>query len=168
MQMRLPKSIVLLRHGRTAWNRVEFLIGQKNIPLDDGGRQDARNAIRFLTGIDAVYSSPLSRCRETAEIIGVGLGLKVVLLDGLMERHWGVYEGRPKSERDKSQDPEGGETIEQFRARVDEVFLHISGVKPLVVTHSGVIRLLCSQPGALIPHAEPIEISFDRAALLRG
>lgn len=156
-----PKAIVLLRHGRTAWNRAEILIGQKDIPLDNGGRREARRAIRSLTGIDAIYSSPLSRCKETAEIIGTGLGLQVILLMGLSERHWGVLEGRPKSERDRSQDPEGGETIDAFRLRVAKILPHLAGARPLVVTHSGVIRLLCAQPNMLVPHAEPIELSFD-------
>lgn len=155
------KTIVLVRHGRTSWNRAEILIGQKDIPLDNGGREEARRAVRTLTGIDAIYSSPLSRCKETAKIIGSRLGLQVVLLDGLAERHWGVFEGRPKSERDGSQYPEGGETIEGFRARVKEMLPRLVGVRPLVVTHSGVIRLFCAKPNALVPHAEPIEMSFD-------
>ena len=156
-----PKNIVLLRHGRTAWNRADILIGQKDIPLDNGGRQEARRAVRWLTGIDAIYSSPLSRCKETAEIIGASLGLRVTLLMGLSERHWGVLEGCPKSERDRSQDPEGGEAIDAFRSRVAKTLPHLAGERPLVVTHSGVIRLLCAQPNALVPHAEPIELSFD-------
>ncbi|WP_425074855.1 histidine phosphatase family protein [Sagittula sp. S175] len=159
--MRLPKSIVLLRHGRTAWNRADTLIGQKDIPLDDGGRHDARSAIRFLTGIDAIYSSPLSRCKETAEIIGAALGLEIVFLDGLKERHWGIYEGRPKRERDKYKDPEGGETIDDFRARVEQEMLKIGNVRPLLVTHSGVIRLLLDRPNASIPHAVPLEMILE-------
>ncbi|WP_072297345.1 histidine phosphatase family protein [Paracoccus sp. SM22M-07] len=158
--MSSPKTIVLLRHGRTAWNRAGILIGQKNIPLDNGGRREAGRAVRSLTGIDAIYSSPLSRCKETAEIIGASLGLRVVLLMGLSERHWGVLEGRPKSERDRSQNPEGGETIDAFRSRVAEILPHLAGTRPLVVTHSGVIRLLCAQPNTLVPHAKPIELSF--------
>lgn len=156
-----PKNIILLRHGRTAWNRAAILIGQKDIPLDDGGRQEARRAARSLTGIDAIYSSPLSRCKETAEIIGASLGLRVTLLIGLSERHWGVFEGCPKSERDRYQDPEGGETIDAFRLRIAKILPDLAGARPLVVTHSGVIRLLCAQPNALVPHAEPIELLID-------
>lgn len=159
-----PKNIVLLRHGHTAWNRADILIGQTDIPLDNGGRREARRAVRLLTDIDAIYSSPLSRCKETAEIIGASLGLRVMPLMGLSERHWGVLEGRPKSERDRLQDPEGGETIEAFRSRVAKVLPYLAGATPLVVTHSGVIRLLCAQPNALVPHAKPIELSFDTIA----
>lgn len=157
-------TIVLLRHGRTNWNCAGILIGQRDIPLNAGGQQEARRAVRLLPEIDAIYSSPLSRCKETAAIIGAGLGLPVTLFSGLSERHWGVFEGRPKSERDQSRDPEGGETAEAFRSRIAETLPHLVGSRPLVVTHSGVIRLLRSNPLACIPHAEPIELSAELGA----
>lgn len=159
-----PTTIVLLRHGQTAWNRAGILIGQRDIPLDAVGHKEARKVVRSLTGIDAIYSSPLSRCQETATIIGAGLDLQVSVFSGLSERHWGVFEGRPKSERDQSRDPEGGETAEAFRARVAETLPHLVGARPLVVTHSGVIRLLLSDPLASIPHAAPIEFPVEMDA----
>lgn len=167
MEIGSPITIVLLRHGRTAWNRAEILIGQKDIALDAGGRQEARRAVRLLAGITSIYSSPLSRCKESAEIIGACLGLPVTVLKGLSERHWGILEGRPKSERDRCQDPEGGETTEVFRARVADTLYHIVGVRPLIVTHSGVIRLLCNNSSAAIPHAEPIELPFEKFASVK-
>lgn len=167
METSPPPTIVLLRHGRTAWNREEILIGQKDIPLDIGGRQEVESAVEALAGVDAIYSSPLTRSRETAEIIGGRLGLQVELLHGLSERHWGVFEGRPKLERDQSREPEGGETTVEFRERVLKTLQFIEGERPLVVTHSGVIRLLSSQPTSQIPHAEPIELSSERVMSLR-
>lgn len=167
MERNPPTTIVLLRHGRTTWNRADILIGQRDIPLDAGGREEARRAVRLLTRIDAIYSSPLSRCEESADIIGKVLGLPVTLFKGLSERHWGVFEGRPKSERDRSQDPEGGETTDGFRARVVETLPHIVGARPLIVTHSGVIRILCDHLPTVIPHAEPIETPFEKVASLR-
>lgn len=157
--------IVLLRHGQTPWNRAGILTGQTDIPLDACGRQEAESVIPLLTGIDAIYSSPLLRCQETASIIGAGLGLPVVFFLGLSERHWGIFEGRPKSEVDRSRDPDGGETAEAFRARVSETLPLLVSVKPLVVTHSGVIRLLLSDPPASIPHAKPIELPAELRAL---
>ncbi|WP_340237434.1 histidine phosphatase family protein [Sulfitobacter pontiacus] len=167
METSSSASIVLLRHGHTAWNRAGTLIGQTDIPLDAGGRQEAKKAVGLLTGIDAIYSSPLARCKETAEIIGACLGLQVKLLKGLSERHWGIFEGRSKLERDLYRDPEGGETIAEFRARVAKTLPRIVGARPLVVTHSGVIRLLSAQPHVRIPHAEPIELPFEDVASLR-
>lgn len=159
-EMKPATRLVLLRHGRTLWNRAGVLIGQRDIPLDVGGQQEARNVVRSLIGIDKIYSSPLLRCQETANIIGTQLGLPITILSGLSERNWGVFEGRPKSERDQSRNPEGGETDEVFRARIAETLPHLVGARPLVVTHSGVIRLLLSDPLASIPHAKPIELKF--------
>jgi broad specificity phosphatase PhoE len=166
-EIELKAKMVVIRHGQTMWNRLGILIGQQDIPLDSGGRQEARAAVRSLTGIDAIYSSPLVRCTETAGIIGGYFGLPVTLLKGLSERRWGVFEGRPKLERDLSKDPEGGENTEEFRARVVETLPHLVGARPLIVTHSGVIRLLCADPTAVIPHAEPIELPFEKVARLR-
>lgn len=164
MEIGSSTKIVVIRHGRTMWNRCGILIGQRDIPLDAGGRQEARMAVRSLQGIDAIYSSPLARCKETASIIGDCLGLPVALLNGLSERNWGIFEGRPKLERDRSQNPEGGESTEEFRARVTETLPHIIGARPLLVTHSGVIRLLFAHPNAVIPHAEPIELPVEKMA----
>lgn len=167
MEIDLTTKIVVIRHGRTMWNRSGILIGQRDIPLDAGGRLEARRAVRSLAGTDAIYSSPLARCKETAGIIGACLGLPITLIEGLSERHWGAFEGRPKLERDRFQDPEGGESTQEFRARVVEALPHIVGARPLIVTHSGVIRLLCADPNAVIPHAEPIELPLEKFSSLR-
>lgn len=159
-EMKPATRLVLLRHGQTAWNRAGILIGQSDVPLNVDGQQEARNVVRSLIGIDKIYTSPLSRCQQTANIIGTQLGLPITILSGLSERNWGVFEGRPKSERDQSRDPEGGETDEAFRARLAETLPHLVGARPLVVTHSGVIRLLLSDPLTSIPHATPIEFQF--------
>lgn len=161
--MKPPTKMVLLRHGRTLWNRTGLLIGQQDISLDADGQQEARNAVTLLTGIDAIYSSPLSRCRETAAIIGTCLGLQVTIFSGLSERNWGILEGRPKAERDRFQDPEGSETAETFRARVNETLPRLVGERPLVVTHSGVIRHLLPDLPMPVPHAAPIEFRFPSA-----
>lgn len=164
--MMLPMRIIILRHGQTNWNRDDILIGQSDIPLNAIGRQEAHRVVRYLSGIDAIYSSPLSRCQETATIISKGLDLPVTIFSGLSERNWGVFEGRPKSERDSSRNPEGGETAEEFGTRVAKALPYVVGARPLVVTHSGVIRLLLSDPLASIPHAVPIELSAETAASL--
>lgn len=48
MEIGSSTKIVVIRHGRTMWNRYGILIGQRDIPLDAGGRQEARMAVRSL------------------------------------------------------------------------------------------------------------------------
>ena len=71
--------IVLVRHGRTEWNKGEIFRGTVDIPLDEQGRKEAACAKDWLkeTPFDAAYSSPLGRAVETAEIILQPHGLAV-------------------------------------------------------------------------------------------
>lgn len=91
-------TFAFIRHGQTNWNRDERLQGSSDIPLNDHGRQQAADAVAVLratgTQWDAIVSSPLSRARETAEIIAAGLGIELgPSYDELIERHYGDGEG---------------------------------------------------------------------------
>lgn len=156
-------KLVLLRHGQTAWNRENIIIGQKDVPLETIGRQQALQAALLLENIelDAIYSSPLIRSHETAQIIGAHLGLDVILVPDLIERNWGVFEGRPRHERDKDIDPENGEKTSVFLNRVDYALKMIKGKMPLLVTHSGVIRAITQNKSNPIPHASPIMFEIN-------
>lgn len=85
--------LTLVRHGETDWNRDRRIQGATDIPLNDTGRAQAREAAAALSG-DIVVASDLSRARETAEIIADGLGLPSPrLYAGLRERAYGEAEG---------------------------------------------------------------------------
>lgn len=85
--------LTLVRHGETDWNRDRRIQGATDIPLNDTGRAQAREAADALSG-DIVVASDLSRARETAEIIAEGLGLPSPrLYAGLRERAYGEAEG---------------------------------------------------------------------------
>ena len=93
-------TLILVRHGETDWNRDRRIQGSTDIPLNDTGRQQARDAgaaLREQLGLDApvvVVSSDLSRARETAEIIARELGTRVSrLYPDLRERAYGEAEG---------------------------------------------------------------------------
>ena len=68
-----------IRHGQTDWNREGLLQGSSDIPLNDTGRAQARDALMTLRSMpwDVVVSSPLRRARETAQIIADALGLEL-------------------------------------------------------------------------------------------
>ncbi|WP_421724600.1 histidine phosphatase family protein [Bauldia sp.] len=95
-------TLVFVRHGETDWNAEDRLQGQKDIPLNDRGRAQARRNGETLlaqfpdiAGYDFV-SSPLSRTRETMEIVRVALGLDPAsyrLDERLLEITFGDWEG---------------------------------------------------------------------------
>lgn len=94
--------IYLLRHGETEWNRLTKLQGRKDIELSDTGRIQARNVAEYFLDItpDLIYSSPLKRAYETAEIIADVNNLpKPIAVNDLMERDYGLAEGYTASER---------------------------------------------------------------------
>ncbi|MGH8616203.1 MAG: histidine phosphatase family protein [Burkholderiales bacterium] len=140
------RPFVYLRHGETDSNVRRIVAGSLDVPLTARGREQAQAAARALTGgdITAIYASPLQRARHTAETIAAALGLPVTLLDDLQERCWGVLEGQPQGQRVRGTVPEGAETYEAYAARVLRGLAAIPPRgTPLVVSHSGVYRVLC-------------------------
>lgn len=88
--------LALVRHGETDWNLHGRLQGSSDIPLNETGRAQAREAAHELAGRhwDLLVSSPLSRAAETADIIGSHLGItRTETYPDLAERHFGAAEG---------------------------------------------------------------------------
>jgi uncharacterized phosphatase len=89
-------TLAFIRHGQTDWNLNNQLQGSSDIPLNETGRQQARDAVTTLEGVDweVIVSSPLSRARETASIIAAGLDIELgPAFDELKERDYGQGEG---------------------------------------------------------------------------
>jgi len=134
-------------------------------PLSQEGRRQALLAGKALAEerLDAIYSSPLGRAFETAEIIARETGFRgaIISLTGLMERHGGALEGTTHAERE-ARDPGftkkllslpeeerwtlvGAETDEEVLARFeggisDVCAHHPSGASLVFVSHGGVMR----------------------------
>ena len=87
--------LYIMRHGKTDWNAKYKLQGRTDIPLNEEGRVMAQNARTEYREIhfDLCYCSPLSRAKETAEILLEGRGIPIVIDDRLQEMSFGIYEG---------------------------------------------------------------------------
>jgi broad specificity phosphatase PhoE len=85
-----------VRHGETAWNAEERLCGSTDVPLSDVGRRQAHLlGLRFQPiWVEALYSSPLGRALETAQLIGEAIGREPVVDPRLAELNYGAWEGR--------------------------------------------------------------------------
>ncbi|MEE2524103.1 histidine phosphatase family protein [Pseudarthrobacter sp. J75] len=145
-------TFALVRHGQTDWNAERRLQGTTDIPLNDVGRGQARDAVAGLSEYewDAVVSSPLSRAAETADIIAAGLGLtEVRRLDALTERGYGDAEGMQDGpELDALRIPggfQGAESEESTASRglaaLEALAQEFPGQRVLVVAHGTLIRL---------------------------
>jgi len=139
-----------LRHGETRESRDGILQGQNETELNTAGRQMAENAANVLSNVSlgSIYASPLKRAWRTATVVSVLTRVPVYPLPGLMERHWGVYQGQRKDRRPSSANPESVESLEAFTQRIVQAIESIPGPSPvLIVTHSGVFRIICEHIG---------------------
>lgn len=166
--------ICIARHGETDWNKRGVLQGWLDVPINTLGRDQAHALAASLAnaGFDAVWSSPLARSRETAEIVSAALGLPAPAChDGLKEKHFGAVQGIPKNElaelnpalleqilrRNPAAEFAGGETLDEFADRVLEAFADIGerhrGGRILVVTHGWVMDVVTRHIQGLPRHA---------------
>jgi broad specificity phosphatase PhoE len=95
-------KIFLIRHGETKWKKIGFL-SYTNIGLSKKGLLQAKKIARKLENerIDAIYSSPLKRCRQTAKEIAEKLGLKILIAPELREVNFGIFEGLSLKEAER-------------------------------------------------------------------
>jgi len=171
------QKIYLVRHGQTDWNLAMRFQGKENIPLNETGRNQARLLSQRLSKeeLTAVYSSPLLRARETAEIIAGRHGLTPHLVEGMREICFGCWEGKRYSEMSKKEqnevdrwllDPEnsnisGGETFKHFKERIFQSYKELLIVNQrdfVLVTHAGAIKVLV---------ADILGLPFSRIAGLK-
>lgn len=169
-------TLAFIRHGETEWNRTLRLQGSTDIPLNDTGRGQAAEAVGVLHGThwDAVVSSPLSRARETAQIIADGLGIALgPSYDELVERDYGDAEGATieviEANWPDRQYP-GLEHIDDVVARgrsaLDRIADEYGDANVVIVCHGTIIRYtlgeLAGQPLDLIRNGSTA--TFDRSA----
>ncbi|TCL01515.1 putative phosphoglycerate mutase [Shimia isoporae] len=146
----------MLRHGHTHWNRAGQIQGSTDIPLDDQARADL-SGFQLPSGWRDVdlYSSPLQRAAETAEIVS---NRKPMLVEAITEMDWGDWEGRkgidlkadPNSGfRDIEEwgwdfRPPNGESPRDVWARIEPWLKNLS-LDSLAVCHIGIMRMILAK-----------------------
>ena len=147
-------KVALIRHGSTPWNKEKRAQGSSDIPLDEEGKRDARKLAERLKSEkwDVLYSSPLLRAKETAEIIRGKVGLEIQFDSRLKEAGGGQIEGTTEAERIETWGDDwrmldlGIEKSESVVARggefMDEVLNKHDGQNIIVVSHGAWISHL--------------------------
>ena len=102
-------QLIVLRHGRTAWNAEGRFQGQADIPLDDLGLAQAEQAAAVLAELAParIVASDLGRARQTADALSAACGVAVSTDRRLREIHVGSWEGLTIDEAVRA-DPERG------------------------------------------------------------
>lgn len=150
--------ISIIRHGMTEANETGIYIGSTDMPLSRKGAGElAAKMDEFdYPSVQRVYSSPLCRCTETAEILFPEIEL--IKSDGLRELNFGEFEGKTVDElinRDdykswlkggKNTRPPKGESLEEMTARTFSALHNIitdmmqnSITQAAIITHAGII-----------------------------
>ena len=155
--------VIIVRHGETDYNKKRLFQGRLQIRLNEKGKAQAVQLAKSLRQykITRIYSSNLSRARETAEIINKSFSLPVIIDARLDERDWGIWENQNRDEMLKQipasgniwneenldTNPYKGETTRNLMARCAQFLNYIvennsAADVVLVVTHGGPMRMI--------------------------
>jgi len=179
-------QLILVRHGESLWQAEDRYAGSTDVPLSSRGREQAERLATWSASADltAIWSSPLSRTRETAAPAERTTGLTAHIDFRLKEVDFGRGEGLTAAEIERSfpeafaafqSDPAvhylpGGEDPHRATQRAIACFKEIEmehpGGRVLVVSHSTLIRLaLCELIGVPLSRYRSAFPSVTNAAL---
>ena len=180
----MANCLVLVRHARPSPDYTGRLVGASDLPLDSAGRvQAAALAARIGPLAPACsFCSPLLRCRQTAEAIGLATPLEIDR--DLREIDFGRWENR-RFEQVAAEEPElvrrwaafapdfafpGGEGLAAFVARVGAAADRLTSIEAdtvLAVTHGGVIRtMICHLLGLEPRNYVLFEVDYAAVVIL--
>jgi broad specificity phosphatase PhoE len=157
------QRVFLIRHGETEWSLSGQHTGITDIPLTANGRTLPRRLAPILAKVTfaRIYTSPLSRARETCAL--AGLGERAEIDNDLVEWNYGDYEGlTPKEIHTEVPDwmlfsdgCPGGESAEDVGRRVDSVIERVRGMEGNVAlfAHGHVFRVFAARWIGLPPVA---------------
>jgi probable phosphoglycerate mutase len=177
-------TIIVVRHAETTWNRERRMQGTTDTKLSDTGRAQADALARRLADetFSALYSSDLSRARDTARVIARHSGRELRLDPRLRERRFGVFEGLTADEirarypeeyecfasRDPDYEVPGGESARGFMRRclgcLAEIAERHEGGEIVVVTHGLVLDALYREAHGL-EHGVPRPVPLINASV---
>ena len=162
-------TLVLVRHGHTDTAGKRLTGWTSGVHLNERGRREAERLVERLDGvrIDAIVSSPLERCRETAAPLAKARGLAVRIRRPWIETGYGEWTGRSISQlrrtrlwRTVMHAPSnarfpGGESLLEVQFRAVDAALDIARERPrgtvVVISHADVIRLLVAHAAGAHP-----------------
>jgi broad specificity phosphatase PhoE len=154
-------TLILARHGETAWNVEKVFRGRADVSLDEVGIKQADLLGKYLSSweLEAIYSSPAKRALDTANIIARRQKVSVHIVEGLIDFDFGEWQSLPEQEVKRlhpavldewHNNPHkvkmpGGESLDDVRERavelVNDVLSRHQG-NVLLVSHRVVIKVL--------------------------
>jgi broad specificity phosphatase PhoE len=154
-------KLILARHGETMWNVEKVFRGRADVNLDEVGIKQAELLGKYLSNweLEAIYSSPVKRALDTANIVARYQKVAVRIAEGLIDFDFGEWQSLPEQEvkrlypailNEWQSNPHkvkmpGGESLEEVRRRAVEVVSDVLSKHQgnvLLVSHRVVIKVL--------------------------
>lgn len=147
-------KIYVVRHGETMENANNCLVGRINSSLTEKGIEQAKQLSKYFKNkkIDLIISSPLDRCRQTAQLINDKI--PIIYSNDLLGRDHGEFTGKPRDSinfdeywnYNKNIKYEKAESVKTLYNRVANLIKDLknkySDKTIIIVTHSGIMRVL--------------------------
>jgi broad specificity phosphatase PhoE len=159
----MTTTLLIVRHGQTAWNKDLRFRGRADLPLNETGLNQAEAVARHIAAEFqpvALLSSPLQRTRQTAEAIARTTRLNLQVEETLIDLDYGQFSGLSPAEAE-AEFPElyrawlsvphtvrfpAGESLDDVRARLTDLLGRVTDLYPnqqvILVTHQVVCRVL--------------------------
>jgi probable phosphoglycerate mutase len=153
------RRLVILRHGRTAWNAQRRYQGQADPPLDEVGEAQALQVAGLITAMhpEILISSDLLRAKATADEVAALTGLPLKTDERLRERNLGHWQGLTRAEVEKRYPDEyadwlagrdvtrrGGETRQEVAGRACALVSELPEVELVVLVSHGATAMCLS------------------------
>jgi len=150
-------KIYSTRHGQTAYNKQEIILGTTDIALDETGEKQAQQLaerIKELGNIDLMIVSPMKRAMSTAKAVADKCGISMIIDERLREWDYGEYEGKSRFTDGFAENKinfgvrmgKSGESLLQLSHRIytalDDIISRYRDKNVLIVSHGGVCRVI--------------------------
>lgn len=148
-------KLYVARHGETEWNAQNKICGRTDLPLNERGKEQARQLADRMEHIpiDRIIASPMQRAGQTAAAVSEKLGIPVQTDPRLIEQNFGAYEGLDRATPEYLANKRmfayrypGGESQMDVAYRVYSLIEELKGKYPdeniLLVCHGGVCRVV--------------------------
>ena len=162
--------VKFIRHGETDLNNpVRRMQGISNYDINENGIKQAETTRDKLSNeeFDLIITSPLKRAMHTAQIINATKNIPIIIDKRIIERDYGQLEGKPFKREYCDLDFEfeslGGESIENYKIRLNDFIKDIKSKYVLVVAHNGVISVL-----SCILEGIPEDNNFENRGIKNG
>lgn len=150
-------KLYFVRHGESQWNVANKICGATDIPLTDHGREQASQTADLIIQkkilADEILCSPLSRAKETAQIISQKTKIPLREEPALFEQNFGHYEGTPRNSEEFRLAKKNflsrygtGESMFQHAQRIYNLIDRIKSENKtyILVAHNGISRIIQS------------------------